>query len=125
MDLVCAHQPRYPRVLPELLTAMAELLTRYQPHNAPMLHSARTVQQVTRVEFDILDVLGFELATPTPAAWVEISDGVCLSLGITTAAAAAILEPSLIVRIVPHGAFLAQRVRCVSLPRTTIMALSG
>ena len=65
-------QQRYPRTLPELLTAVAELLTRHQPHDVPGLRIARTVQQVTRAEFHILDILGFELATPSPAAWVEI-----------------------------------------------------
>ena len=72
MDDGWARQPRYPRALPELLTAGAELLTRYQRHNSPVLHSAGTVQQVTRAEFHILDILGFELATPTPVAWIQI-----------------------------------------------------
>ena len=86
-----AYQQRYPRALPELLTAIAEL-TRHQPHNAPMLHSARTVQQVTHAEFHTLEVLGFELATPTPTACVEIF-GRRLSLGRTTALTAAAPEP--------------------------------
>ena len=64
------QQPRFLRALPELLTAVAELLTRHQPHNAPVLQSARAIQQVIRAEFHILDTLGFELATPTPAAWI-------------------------------------------------------
>ena len=36
------------------------------------MHTARTVQQVTRAEFHFLEILRLELATPTPAAWVEI-----------------------------------------------------
>ena len=47
-----------------LLTAIAELLTKHQPHNAPVWHSARTVQQVTHAEFHVEAVPGFELATP-------------------------------------------------------------
>ena len=65
-------QQQYLRSLPELLTAVAELLTMHQPRDVPGLHTARTVQQATRAEFYTLEVLGFELATPTPAAWVEI-----------------------------------------------------
>ena len=33
-------QQQYPRTLPELLTAIAELLTRHQPHDVPALHAA-------------------------------------------------------------------------------------
>ena len=65
-------QQLYPRAHPELLSAVAELLTWHQPHDAPVLHTARTVQQVTRAEFHILEALRFKLATTTPAAWVEI-----------------------------------------------------
>ena len=65
-------QQRYPRTLPDLLTAGAELLTRHQPDDLPVLHNARTSQQVTHVEFRVLGVLGFELAALTPAAWVEV-----------------------------------------------------
>ena len=35
-----AHEPRYSRPLPELLAAIAGLLARRQPHNAPTLHTA-------------------------------------------------------------------------------------
>ena len=65
-------QQRYPRTLPDLLTAGAELLTRHQPDDLPVLHNTRTSQQVTHVEFRVLEVLGFELAALTPAAWVEV-----------------------------------------------------
>ena len=57
---------------PDLLAAIARLLARHQPHNAPSLHTAWTIQQVRRAEFHILEVLNYELATPTPAAWIEI-----------------------------------------------------
>ena len=50
----------YSRTLPELLTAIAELLTRHQPHDTPALHTSRT--EVTRAQFHFLEVLGFELA---------------------------------------------------------------
>ena len=51
-------QQRYHRTLPELLAAVAEHLTRQQPSDVPVLHTARAIQQVTRVEFQILEVLG-------------------------------------------------------------------
>ena len=54
-------QQRYTRTLPEVLTAVAELLTRHQPLDTPALHTARTVHQVTRVEFHILETLGLSL----------------------------------------------------------------
>ena len=44
----------------------------HQPHDVPALCTARTVQLVTRAELHILEILVFELATLTPAAWVEI-----------------------------------------------------
>ena len=44
-------QQRHPRTLPELLTAVAELLTRQQPDDAPVLHNASTIQQITHIEF--------------------------------------------------------------------------
>ena len=57
--------------IPELLAATAQLLARRQPHNAPTLHTAWTIQQVARAEFH-LEILNSELATPTPAAWIDI-----------------------------------------------------
>ena len=51
-------QQRYFRTLPELLTAVVELLTRHQPDDAPSLHTARTIQQVTRTEFHFPEILG-------------------------------------------------------------------
>ena len=65
-------QQREPRTLPELLTAAAELLTRHQSDDVAVHHTARTIWQVTRVEFGILEILGFELAGLTLAAWVEV-----------------------------------------------------
>ena len=62
----------YRRTLPELLTEVAELLTRHQPNDFPVWYTARIIQQVTRVEFRILDILELELATLTPAAWVQV-----------------------------------------------------
>ena len=61
-------QQRYPRTLPELLTGVAELLTRHQPDDVPVLHDASTIQKITRVEFRILELLEFELVTLTPTA---------------------------------------------------------
>ena len=74
---------RYLHTLPELLTAVAALLTRHQPDDVPVLHTARTIQQITHVQFRILELLEFDLATLTPAAWVEIT------LATTTTAATA------------------------------------
>ena len=67
-----AQEPRYTRPLPDLLAAIAGLLARRQLHNAPTMHSAWTIQQITRAEFRILEVLNYEFATPTPAACIEI-----------------------------------------------------
>ena len=47
-------QHRYPRTLPELLTAVAGLLTGQKPDDAPVLCHARTIQQVTDIEFRML-----------------------------------------------------------------------
>ena len=43
-------QQRYSRRLPELLTAVVELLTRHQPNGVTALFTVRTIQQVTRAE---------------------------------------------------------------------------
>ena len=65
--------PQQPaRSLTHLLTAVAALLARRQPHSAPVLHSAWTVQQVITEECRILESVHFELGTPTPAAWIQI-----------------------------------------------------
>ena len=45
-------QQRYPRTLPELLTAVAEI-PRQQPGDAPVHHDACTIQQVTRIELQL------------------------------------------------------------------------
>ena len=58
------QQPARP--LADLLAASAGLLAWRQPHNAPSL------QQVVTEEYRILEVLGCELATHTPAAWIDV-----------------------------------------------------
>ena len=40
----------------ELLSAVAELLTRQQPDDVPVLHNASTIQQVTHIEFRMLEL---------------------------------------------------------------------
>ena len=80
------HSERYPdptpsqlpdplqpaRSLTNLLTAIAALLTRRQPHNGPLLHSAWTVHEFITEECRILESVHFELGTPTPAAWIQV-----------------------------------------------------
>ena len=72
LDPGCVHLSRHPRALTDLLVTIAELLIRSQPRYVPTLHTAWTIQQVTREEFHILEVLTYELATPTSAVWVKI-----------------------------------------------------
>ena len=61
--------PQQPaRPLADLLTAIARLLARRQPHNAPLLHTAWTIQQIVTEEYRILGVINYELPTHTPAA---------------------------------------------------------
>ena len=43
MKLHLSPQQRYPRMLPELLTAVAAPLTRQQPGDVPVLHIAYTI----------------------------------------------------------------------------------
>ena len=50
--------------------AIARLLARRQLHNAPSLHTARSIQQNVSAEYHILEVLNCELTTPWPAAWI-------------------------------------------------------
>ena len=72
VDTPSLQQPQALHALSDLLTAIAELLVMYQPQYAPTLHTAWTIQQVTaRAEFHMLEALACELATPTPAAWVQ------------------------------------------------------
>ena len=62
--------PRQPaRPLADLLTAIAALLARRQSHNAPLLHSVRTIQEVLTEEYRILEFVNNELGTHTTAAW--------------------------------------------------------
>ena len=58
--------------LTELLTAVAALLARRQPHSAPLLHSAWTVQQVITEECRNLGSVHYEFGTTTPAAWIQV-----------------------------------------------------
>ena len=58
IQLHLSPQQWYPRTLPELLAAVAALLTRQQPGDVPALHNAYTIQQVARVEFRMLEQLG-------------------------------------------------------------------
>ena len=44
IKLHLSPQQRYPRTLPELLTAVAALLTRQQPDDAPVRHNACTIR---------------------------------------------------------------------------------
>ena len=60
------------RSLTDLLAAIAALLARRQPHNAPLLHSARTVHEVITEEHRILESVNFELGTCTPGEWVQL-----------------------------------------------------
>ena len=55
-----------------MLIAVTKLLTRHQFNDVPALHTARTIQQVTRADFHCLEILEFELSSLTPAAWIEI-----------------------------------------------------
>ena len=58
------------RSLTDLFTAIAALLAGRQPHNAPLLHSARTVHEVVAEEYRIVET--FELGTYTPGDWVKL-----------------------------------------------------
>ena len=60
------------RSLTDLLTAIAALLARRQPHNAPLLHSARTVHEVITDEYGILESVNYELGTYTMGEWVQL-----------------------------------------------------
>ena len=54
------------RPLADLLTAIARILARRQPDSPPSLHTGFTE------EHRVLEVLGYELATRTPAAWIGV-----------------------------------------------------
>ena len=60
--------PRQPaRSLTDLLTALAAILDRRQPHNVPLL-----VHEVVAEEYRILESVNCELGTYTPGDWVNI-----------------------------------------------------
>ena len=61
-----------PAPLTDLLTAVVALLARRQPHNAPLLHSARTVHEVITEEYRILESVHYELGAYTPGDWVQL-----------------------------------------------------
>ena len=88
LDPAWPQQPRFFRALPELITAVAELLTKHQPHNAPALHSARTVQQVTHADFTCWKAVGLNLQPQRQRLGLR-SQTPSVSLGTTTATAAA------------------------------------
>ena len=71
-DSAWAQIPQHDRPLPDLWATIARLLARRQPHSAPSLHTAWTIQQIVTAEFRILEVLNYELTTPTPATWIEV-----------------------------------------------------
>ena len=54
-------------------TASFTALTRQQPGDVSVLHNAHTIQRVAHVQLRMLEQLGYELATLTPMAWVDIS----------------------------------------------------
>ena len=79
------HSARYPDPAPisayrhpaassltDLFTAVAALLAWRQPHNAPQLHSARTVHEVIAEEYRVLESVNYELGTYTPGDWVKL-----------------------------------------------------
>ena len=70
LNLALALRPKQTDCpLAHLPTTLARLLARRQPHNAPSLH---TGWQIVAEEHRILEVLNYELATHTPAAWIEV-----------------------------------------------------
>ena len=72
MNPVPSPDPLQPaRSLADLLTAIARLFGR-RPRDAPSLHTWWTIQQIVTGEHRILEVSSYELATPTPAAQIEI-----------------------------------------------------
>ena len=66
-----AQVPQHARRLADLVATIARLLARRQPHSAPT-YTGWTNQQIVTEEYRILEVLKYELATPTPAAWIEV-----------------------------------------------------
>ena len=60
--------PQQPaRSLTDLLTILAAILGRRQPHNVPPLHTAHAVHEVVAEEYRILGSVNYELVTYTPA----------------------------------------------------------
>ena len=85
------HSARYPDPAPfhlpdprqsarsftDLLTAIVALLAKRLSHNAPLLHSARTVHEVVTEEYLILESVNNELETYTPGDWVKLFEVRC------------------------------------------------
>ena len=69
-----AYEPRYTRPIPDLLAAIVGLLARRQltTHRRCTQHGQFSKLHVQSFTSWILEVLNCELATPTPAAWIEI-----------------------------------------------------
>ena len=63
-------QQRYAGTLLELLSAVAELLT---PMTFQLCIQGRQFSRLAAPRFTFFDTLGFELASPTPAAWRRLS----------------------------------------------------
>ena len=84
-QLPAPQQPA--RSLTDLLTTLAALLDRRQPHNVPPLHSARTVHEVVDEEYRILESVNYELGTYTRADWVSLFEVRFFLVGPATSAA--------------------------------------
>ena len=54
----------------DLLTTLAAILCRRQPHNVPPLHVAQAVHELLAKEYRTLESVKYELVTYTPADWV-------------------------------------------------------
>ena len=64
--------PRSSAACPPAGTAIAALLARRQPQNAPPLHTGWTNQQIVTEEYRTLWSVNNELGTYTPAAWIHV-----------------------------------------------------
>ena len=59
-----------PRFSLQILTTLAAVLGRRQPHNVPPLHTAQAVHEVVAEEYRILESVNYEVVTYTLAGWV-------------------------------------------------------
>ena len=60
------------RPLADLLKAIAALLARRQPHNAPLRYTAWIIQQIVTEGYRILGSVSHKLGKHTPAAWIQV-----------------------------------------------------